>query len=140
GHDRQQGKTAKQIMSAHNPNNPHTMIAFTTHAPPSPVIQDGRVYVHFGSGGTACIDTKKFEVLWTRTDLECDHWRGPGSSPVIWGDLLFLTFDGHDKQYVIALNKKDGSTAWKKDRKIDWRLEKEKDPGDRKKAYPTPAI
>ena len=41
---------------------------FNSHASPSPVIEPGRVYVHFGSAGTACIDTKSFAVLWTRTD------------------------------------------------------------------------
>jgi outer membrane protein assembly factor BamB len=138
--DRDTGKILKDMKLFDTPKKLYVMIDFNSHASPSPVIEQGRVYVHFGSAGTACIDTKSFEVLWTRTDLKCDHWRGPGSSPVIWGDLLVLTFDGHDQQYVIALNKKNGETVWKRDRKIDWRLEKERDPGDLKKAYSTPAI
>src|SRR5262245_55807871 len=134
--DRDSGKIVKEIKVFDTPRKLYVDIAFNSHASPSPVIEEGRVYVHFGSAGTACIDTKTFKTIWERTDLKCDHFRGPGSSPVLWGDLLFLTFDGHDAQYVIALNKKDGSTAWKKDRKIDWQT----DDGDYKKAYSTPVV
>jgi outer membrane protein assembly factor BamB len=136
--DRDSGKVLKDmnVFDTPNPSELYTMIDFNSHASPSPVIEEGRVYVHFGCAGTACIDTKTFKVLWTRTDLLCNHWRGPGSSPVIFGDLLFLTFDGHDRQYLAALNKNDGKTVWLKDRAIDYRT----DNGDLKKAYSTPAI
>ena len=50
--------------------------------------------------------------------------------------MLFLTFDGFDKQYVAALNKKTGETVWKKDRAINYRTTN----GDYKKALGTPAI
>ena len=53
------------------------------YASPSSVIEPGRVFVHFGSYGTACLDTKDFNVLWKRTDLPCRHFRGPGSSPAL---------------------------------------------------------
>ena len=59
---------------------------FNTYASPTPVIEGGRVYVTWGSPGTACLDTNTFEVLWTRDDLVCDHWRGAGSSPVLFKD------------------------------------------------------
>ncbi|MCH2611022.1 MAG: PQQ-binding-like beta-propeller repeat protein, partial [Pirellulales bacterium] len=57
-------------------------------ASPTPVIEDGRIYVHFGSYGTACLNTKTGEKIWERRDLECNHWRGPGSSPIVDGDNL----------------------------------------------------
>src|SRR5690606_17682664 len=63
-------------------------------------------------------------------------WRGPGSSPIVHGDHLFLTFDGYDRQYLVALNKKDGKTAWEKDRTIDYQTEN----GDLRKAYSTPTV
>jgi outer membrane protein assembly factor BamB len=107
-----------------------------TYASPTPAIEAGRVYVHFGSYGTACLDTKTAKILWTRRDLECDHWRGPASSPILYGDLLILTFDGHDKQYLAALDKATGKTVWLKDRSFDYgKLD-----GDLKKAYSTPSI
>jgi outer membrane protein assembly factor BamB len=102
----------------------------------TPCIEDGRVYIHFGSYGTACFDTKSGKRLWERKDLECHHWRGPASSPVVHGDALILTFDGYDVQYIVALNKKTGKTIWKTDRGIDYKT----DNGDRKKAYSTPRV
>jgi outer membrane protein assembly factor BamB len=105
-------------------------------ASPTPAVEAGRLYVHFGTYGTACLDTRTGETLWRRRDLHCDHWRGPGSSPILFGDLLFLTFDGYDKQYVVALSKTNGETVWKKDRDIDYKTSD----GDVKKAFGTPAI
>jgi outer membrane protein assembly factor BamB len=134
--DRDSGKLLKNIKVFDTPDKLYTMIDFNSHASPSPVLEEGRVYVHFGAAGTACIDTKTFKVLWTRTDLLCDHWRGPGSSPVLHGGHLFLTFDGYDRQYVVALNTSNGKTAWQKDRAIDYQT----DNGDLKKAYATPSI
>ncbi len=114
------------------------------YASPSPVIEAGRVYVHFGSYGTACIDTKSKKVLWKRDDLPCQHYRGPGSSPIIFEDLLILTFDGIDQQYVTALDKKTGDTRWRTDRTRAWDDFDEngqpKRGGDLRKAFSTPII
>lgn len=113
-----------------------------TYASPSSVIEEGRVYVHFGSYGTVCIDTKSFETLWVRDDLPCHHWRGPASSPVLYDDLIILTFDGADYQYTAALNKMTGETVWKQDRSTNFNdLNEEGVPdreGDWRKAYNTP--
>lgn len=107
-----------------------------SYASPTPYIEEGRIYVHFGAYGTACLDTTTGRKLWERRDLKCDHWRGPGSSPVVYGDLLYLTFDGFDRQFVIALDRNTGETVWRKDRNIDYGT----DNGDRKKAYSTPQM
>lgn len=110
--------------------------ATNSYASPTPYIEEGRVYIHFGAYGTACLDTQTFETLWSRNDLPCDHFRGPGSSPVVYGDLLYLTMDGYDQQYLAALDKKTGKTVWKKDRDIDFGTTD----GDAKKAYSTPTL
>jgi outer membrane protein assembly factor BamB len=106
---------------------------YNSYASPTPVVEEGRLWVHFGSAGTACLDTASGQVLWTRQDLPCDHWRGPGSSPIIFRDLLIVNFDGYDLQYVVALDKHTGKTVWKADRTIDYGT----DDGDMKKAYCT---
>jgi outer membrane protein assembly factor BamB len=116
---------------------PQFCIAYNSYGSSTPTIEEGKIYVHFGSPGTACIDTKTGKKIWERTDIECDHFRGPGSSPVIVGDKIFLTFDGADKQFVMVLNKKNGETIWKKDREIKYAPSKD---GDIKKAYSTPTI
>ncbi len=106
------------------------------YASPSPVIEEGFVYVHFGSPYTACIDTKSGKTVWERKDLECNHFRGPGSSPIIHDKMIILTFDGFDKQYLVALDKSNGKTIWTRDREFH----AAQDNGDAKKAYSTPAI
>ncbi len=116
--------------------NPAYCHPFNSYASPTPFIEEGRLYAHFGSHGTFCLDTTTGKVLWERLDLECDHFRGPGSSPVVYGDLLYLIFDGFDVQYVTALDKKTGKTRWKTHRNIKYST----DNGDNKKAYATPAL
>jgi len=114
------------------------------YASPSPVIEPGRVYVHFGSYGTACLDTDSGKTLWERTDLPCRHYRGPGSSAILHEDLLILTFDGADVQYVAALDKKSGRTVWKTNRTTKWDdLDAKGQPkreGDFRKAFSTPLV
>ncbi len=118
--------------------------SFNTYASPTPVIEPGRVYVTFGSPGTAALDTATGKVLWTRRDLECNHFRGAGSSPILFGDLLIMHFDGSDVQYVVALDKRTGRTVWKTNRSIDFQdLQpngKPKADGDFRKAFATPEV
>ena len=109
---------------------------YNTFASPTPVIEEGRVYVTFGSYGTACLDTANGKVIWSRRDLPCLHWRGPACSPILHGNLLIMNFDDYDYQYVVALNKGNGQTVWKKDRDIDYGT----DNGDFKKSYGTPLV
>lgn len=116
--------------------NPQYCHPFNSYASPTPFVEDGRLYAHFGSHGTWCIDTATGKVLWERKDLKCDHFRGPGSSPVVHGELLYLIFDGFDVQYVTALDKSTGKTVWKTDRNIKYST----DNGDYKKAYATPVL
>jgi outer membrane protein assembly factor BamB len=55
---------------------------------------------------------------------------------VVWGHLIFLTFDGHNRQYFIALYKDTGKTVWEKERNIKYKTTD----GDYKKAYSTPQV
>lgn len=115
-----------------------------TYASPSCLLEPDAVYAHFGSYGTARLNSDTAEMVWQRRDLPCRHFRGPGSSPVVWGDLLFLTFDGIDQQYVAALDKRSGATVWRTDRSTDYHdLGPDGQPqldGDYRKAYGTPAV
>lgn len=110
--------------------------AYNSYASPTPVAGDGRLWVHYGSAGTACLETAAGNVLWQRQDLPCDHHRGPGSSPVLVDGLLVLTFDGFDRQYLVALDGASGQTVWQTERGIDYGS----DNGDLKKAYSTPTV
>jgi outer membrane protein assembly factor BamB len=107
-----------------------------TYASPSPVIEEGRVFITFGSYGTACLDTATGKVIWQRRDLPCEHFRGPGSSPILFENLMILHYDGFDFQYVVALDKATGETIWKTDRDVAYGTNN----GDTKKAFCTPLV
>jgi len=84
-------------------------------ASPTPIVEGDRVYVHFGAFGTACI-TQSGEIVW-KTKLEYDNGQhGTGSSPVLYQDLLIISCDGNDVQFVVALDKLTGKVRWKKSR------------------------
>ena len=118
--------------------------SFNSYASPTPVIEQGRVYLTFGAPGTACVDTNTAKVVWERRDIECNHFRGAGSSPIIFQNLLIMNFDGSDRQFVIALDKRTGKTVWQTERSIDFQdLDKNGKPaaeGDLRKAFSTPQV
>ena len=84
-------------------------------ASPTPLLEGDRVYLHFGAYGTACIN-EAGEIVW-KTRLEYDNGQhGPGGSPVLYNDLLIVSCDGQDLQFVAALDKLTGKVRWKKSR------------------------
>jgi len=115
-----------------------------TYASPSCVLESDAVYVHFGTYGTARLDPATAEKVWERRDLNCRHFRGPGSSPIVYENLLILTFDGIDKQFTAALDKRTGETVWLTPRSTDYHdLDQNGKPrgdGDLRKAYGTPRV
>lgn len=146
GVDAETGKIRfnEKVFHSDNPEPLGNGASMNCYATPSPVIEPGRVYVHFGSFGTASLDTSTGKVLWKRDDLRCRHYRGPASSLILFENLLILTMDGVDAQYHVALDKKTGATVWKTDRSVAWNDENvpgqmAKD-GDLRKAHSTPLI
>ena len=77
--DRETGKMVHDLKLFSQPPPTDTR-QYNTYASPTPAIEAGRLYAHFGSFGTACVDTATGKTLWQRTDLPCDHWRAPASS------------------------------------------------------------
>ena len=82
-------------------------------ASPTPVIEKGRIYCHFGEYGICCVDTEKGEVAWRNQEFKINHQNGPGASPVMWDDLVIVHYDGIDHQFIAAFRKSDGTVAWK---------------------------
>ena len=117
---------------------------FNSYASPTPVTDGEKVYVTFGSPGTACLNSETGETLWERRDIECNHFRGAGSSPILYKDLLIMNFDGSDHQFVIALDKHSGKTKWRTKRSIDYKdLGPDGKPeadGDWRKGFSTPHV
>ena len=133
--DWQSGKELKKVLVFEN-NEPQYCHPMNSYGTPTPVIYDGRVFVHFGTHGTAALDAQSGQVLWERRDFKCDHFRGAAASPIVFNDSLIVHFDGHDLQYIVCLDQKTGKTRWKKEREYDFKT----DNGDRKKAYCTPSV
>ncbi len=134
----------EQVFHTEHPEPLGNGASMNSFATPSCFIEPGRVFVHFGSLGTACLDTHNGKVLWKRDDLPCRHYRGASSSPISYENLLILTMDGADLQYHVALDKKTGATVWKTNRSVVWNDESVPGPmardGDLRKAHSTPLI
>jgi len=109
--DRKNGRVLHDVEVFHVDTLPaiHTT---NSYASPTPVLEAGRVYVHFGTFGTAALDTETGKVLWKNQELKLDHQVGPGSSPVLFEDLLLISCDGIDRRFAVALNKQDGHIVW----------------------------
>lgn len=117
------------------PKNPIGKNTKNSFASPTPVLDDTHVFVHFGTQGTACLNQADGSIVWKNEELQLDHGEGPGSSPILWRDLLILTCDGKDVQYVAALEKATGKLRWKTDRSG-----KPAEAPDQRKAYSTPLV
>jgi outer membrane protein assembly factor BamB len=92
--------------------DPAPIHANNSYATPTAVSDGKRLYCHFGSLGTACVDESSGNVVWKKT-FPGKFITGPASSPVLWRDLLLLTCDAADEQYVVALDKRTGEQVWK---------------------------
>lgn len=117
--DRASGKVVHDV-KVFDVEKPEPIAAVNSYASPTGALEAGRFYAHYGTYGTACLDTATGKVLWTRRDLNCDHHEGPGPSVMLEGDLLYVPVDGRDVQYLAALDKRTGKTAWKTDRSEDY--------------------
>lgn len=143
--DRHSGKILHHKLLFENAEPEELGNPINNYAAPSPVLEADAVYVHFGAYGTARLDPLTAEIVWQRRDINVRHYRGPGSSPVIFENLLILTFDAIDQQFTIALDKKTGATVWKTPRTTDYHdldpaTGQPKRDGDFRKAFGTPVF
>ena len=108
-----------------------------SYASPSPVIEGNRLYLHFGAYGNACIDAVSGKIIWknNQKELWVMHENGPGSSPIIWENLMIFHLDGSDKQSIVALFKDTGEIAWQSKRSG-----KMKENPQLQKSYSTPIV
>ncbi len=120
-----------RLFSVERPAPVHSL---NSYASPTPVLAEGKLFCHFGSFGTLCLDTQTRETDW-RIRLPHDESVGPGSSPAIYQDLLIVPCDGVDQQYVVGLNIDDGTVRWKTNRPP-----MEGSEGEYHKAFSTPVI
>ena len=142
--DAESGEVLHHKLLFENPEPEPLGNPVNSYASPSCFLTEDAVVVHFGTYGTAKLDAATADVVWQRRDVNCRHFRGPGSSPELFGDMLVLTYDGIDKQFLTALSFETGKTVWVTNRTTDYGdLDKDGKPhreGDLRKAFSTPAI
>lgn len=132
--DRSSGRLLQDVEVFHV-DKPENVNAKNSYASPTPVIEPGRVYVNYGTNGTACLATDTGSILWKNNSLKLEHKEGPGSSPILFDNWLIVNCDGMDVQYVVALDKRTGRIGWKANR-----TGKPADNPDYRKAYSTPLV
>lgn len=93
-------------------DEPEPIHSLNSYASPTPILENGRLYCHFGTYGTFAVDTRSAEIVWSNVEHHVDHQNGPGASPALWRNHLIINFDGIDTQYVAAIDKRDGKTVW----------------------------
>ena len=87
-------------------------------ASPSPVTDGQRIYTWFGTGQVVALDLSG-KMVWQR-NLAREYapvtiiW-GPGSSPALYGDTLYLLNYHGQSAYLLAVDAKTGTTKWKAD-------------------------
>jgi len=90
-----------------------------SHASPTPIFENGKLYVHFGHDGTACLNAEDGSTVWSTREFSYKPVHGNGGSPVIEGDLLIYSADAESDPAVIALDKATGKQRWKFNRVSD---------------------
>ncbi|HEY7424022.1 MAG TPA: PQQ-binding-like beta-propeller repeat protein [Gemmataceae bacterium] len=97
-----------------------------SYATSTPATDGQRVYAVFGDGGIVALDYEG-EVVWINRDVHFYSQHGLGTSPLLYGDLLILAFDGSsptddktvgwqkpwDKSFLLALDKATGKERWR---------------------------
>lgn len=83
-----------------------------SHASPTPITDGKRLFVHFGTNGTACLNLDG-QIVWTNRELKYAPVHGSGGSPVLWNGVLIVSCDGADLQFVVALDQQNGTIRWK---------------------------
>lgn len=83
----------------------------------TPITDGERVYAFFGNIGLFCYDMGG-EKLW---EYRIDHFPmrggwGPGASPVLHGDRIYLVIDNETQSFMVALDKSSGKEVWRIDR------------------------
>ncbi len=109
--DAKGGKLVKQVKLFEQGKGAPRGHSKNSYASATPVIQEDRIYVHFGHMGTACLDLAG-NTKW-RTTINYRPVHGNGGSPVVVGDKLIFSCDGARDPFIIALNTVDGKQAWR---------------------------
>lgn len=86
----------------------------------TPVVADGKLYVHFGHMGTAALDLAG-KVIWRQESVKYQPVHGNGGSPALADGVLVFACDGAKDPFVTGLDAATGAVRWKTARKTNAR-------------------
>lgn len=86
-----------------------------SHSSATPVTDGKYLFVHFGAKGTACL-TLDGKLVWKTQELQYIPVHGTGGSPILVNDLMVVSCDGGDVNFIAALDQKNGKIRWQTDR------------------------
>lgn len=93
-----------------------------SHASPTPIVDRGSVYVHFGALGMAKLSAKDGTIQWTNFELDYPPMHGSGGSPVLHEGKLVIVCDGSKNPFVAAIDAETGKVAWKTMRSVQAKI------------------
>jgi len=115
-HDRRDGKALWQH-AAPAPRETEKPYGKNNYAPSTPVTDGERVIVFFGNSGLVCCDLEG-KRLWNRDLGLFTTTHGPGTSPVLYKDLVILIQDqNRGTSLCAAFDKRTGEERWRRERK-----------------------
>lgn len=85
---------------------------YNSAASPTAVIENDRIYAHFGSGGVMCSDASG-RLLWTNEEIIFQSAYGAGSSPCVSNGVLVIVNGMPQNGYVCGLDCSTGQTLWR---------------------------
>ena len=103
--DRDSGSVLHDIL-LFRVDKPEDTARYNSFASPTPVIEEGRVYVHFGSYGTAALDTPPARRSGRGATCPATTGAAPARRRCSGASCLIVHFDGYDQQYAVALDKR----------------------------------
>jgi outer membrane protein assembly factor BamB len=100
------------------------VIKFSNYAAPTPVSDGHAVYAWFESQGLYKYDFEGRQLWKTSFGGISTHGAGPGTSPVLYNDLILLLCDqdNGEASFLAAVSAKDGKIVWKTKRtaRVTW--------------------
>jgi outer membrane protein assembly factor BamB len=93
-----------------------------SHASPTPIVDGGSVFVHFGTLGTARLACEDGAIQWLCTELIYPPMHGSGGSPVMHDGRLTIVCDGSKDPFVVALDSRTGKVVWKTPRSVSAKI------------------
>lgn len=84
-----------------------------SQASPTPIFEGGKLFVHFGHFGTACLNANDGSILWQNRELKYSPVHGNGGSPMLHESKLIFMIDGADRQEIVALDSQTGKVVWR---------------------------